>query len=147
MSKLMETLGDINRRYQELDELFADPAIATDPTRLQEIGRERAELEEIVSTYNEYAASELAMADAELLAGDSDPEMASMAAEEMRALKEQQSMLMGRIKTLLVPKDPSDAKNVIVEVRAGTGGDEAALFAADLFRMYARYAERQRWKV
>jgi peptide chain release factor 1 len=147
MSKLMETLGDINRRYQELDELFADPAIATDPTRLQEIGRERAELEEVVSTFNEFEATESAIADAELLASDSDPEMASMAAEEMRALKEQQSVLMNRIKTLLVPKDPNDAKNVIVEIRAGTGGDEAALFAADLFRMYARYAERQRWKV
>jgi peptide chain release factor 1 len=147
MSKLMETLGDINRRYQELDELFADPAIATDPTRLQEIGRERAELEEVVSTFNEFEATESAIADAELLASDSDPEMASMAAEEMRALKEQQGVLMNRIKTLLVPKDPNDAKNVIVEIRAGTGGDEAALFAADLFRMYARYAERQRWKV
>ena len=147
MSKLMETLGDINRRYQELDELFADPAISTDPMRLQEIGRERAELEEVVSTYNEFEVTESAIADAELLAGDSDPEMASMAAEEMRALKEQQSVLMNRIKTLLVPKDPNDAKNVIVEVRAGTGGDEAALFAADLFRMYARYAERHRWKV
>ncbi len=147
MSKLMDTLGEINRRYQELDELFADPAIATDPARLQEIGRERAELEEIVSTYNEFEATESAIADAELLASDSDPEMASMAAEEMRTLKEQQGVLMNRIKALLVPKDPNDAKNVIVEVRAGTGGDEAALFAADLFRMYARYAERQRWKV
>jgi peptide chain release factor 1 len=147
MSKLMETLGDIDRRYKELDELFADPAIATDPTRLQEIGRERAELEEVVTTYNEFEATESAIADAELLANDADPEMASMAAEEMRMLKEQQERLMSRIKALLVPKDPNDAKNVIVEIRAGTGGDEAALFAADLFRMYARYAERQRWKV
>jgi peptide chain release factor 1 len=147
MSKLMETLGDIDRRYKELDELFADPAIATDPTRLQEIGRERAELEEIVSTYNEFEATESAISDAELLSSDSDPEMASMAAEEIRLLKDQQETLMNRIKALLVPKDPNDAKNVIVEIRAGTGGDEAALFAADLFRMYARYAERQRWKV
>ncbi len=147
MSKLMETLGDINRRYQELDDLFADPAISTDPARLQEIGRERSELEEIVGIYNEYEFTEAAIADAELLVGDADPEMASMAAEEIRSLKDQQAILMGRIKTLLVPKDPKDAKNVIVEVRAGTGGDEAALFAADLFRMYARYAERQRWKV
>lgn len=147
MSKLMETLGDINRRYQELDELFADPAIATDPARLQEIGRERAELEEVVSTYNEYAATEDAIADAQLLAADSDPEMAAMADEEIRLLKDQQGILLARIKSLLVPRDPNDAKNVIVEIRAGTGGDEAALFAADLFRMYARYAERQRWKV
>ncbi len=147
MSKLMETLGEINRRYQELDELYADPAVATDPARLQEIGRERSELEEIVSTYNEFEATESALAEAELLASDTDPEMASMAAEEIRSLKDQQAVLMNRIKTLLVPKDPNDAKNVIVEVRAGTGGDEAALFAADLFRMYARYAERQRWKV
>jgi peptide chain release factor 1 len=147
MSKLMETLGDIDRRYKELDQLFADPAIATDPARLQEIGRERAELEEVVTTYNEFEATESAIADAELLASDSDPEMASMAADEIRMLKEQQESLMSRIKALLVPKDPNDAKNVIVEIRAGTGGDEAALFAADLFRMYARYAERHRWKV
>ncbi len=106
MSKLMETLGDIDRRYRELDELFADPAISTDPTRLQEIGRERAELEEIVTTYNEYAAAELAIADAELLAGDSDPEMASMAADEIRTLKEQQGVLMSRIKTLARAQRP-----------------------------------------
>jgi peptide chain release factor 1 len=147
MSKLMETLGEINRRYQELDELFADPAIATDPARLQEIGRERAELEEVVGTYKEYQDTEAAIEEAELLAQDSDPEMASLAADEVRNLKERQRILMDRIKALLVPKDPNDTKNVIVEIRAGTGGDEAALFAADLFRMYARYAERQRWKV
>ncbi|MCC6673737.1 MAG: peptide chain release factor 1 [Thermomicrobiales bacterium] len=147
MSKLMETLGEIERRYNELDELFADPAIATDPQRLQEIGRERAELEEVVSAYSAYEATESAIAEAALLASDNDPDMAAMAEEEIRALKEQQTELMARIKALLVPKDPNDAKNVIVEIRAGTGGDEAALFAADLFRMYARYAERHRWKV
>ena len=120
------------------------PPIPRDCRRSGESGRNWKRLS--ASTTN-IEATESAIADAELLVSDSDPEMASMAAEEIRSLKDQQSVLMGRIKTLLVPKDPKDAKNVIVEVRAGTGGDEAALFAADLFRMYARYAERQRWKV
>jgi peptide chain release factor 1 len=146
MSKLLDTLADIDRRYSELNSLLADPEIATDPMRLQEIGRERAELEEVVASYHEYRNTEEAIADVELLARDDDAEIASLAEEELRSLKDRRSDVLARIKSLLVPKDPNDAKNVIVEIRAGTGGDEAALFAADLFRMYARYAERHRWK-
>jgi peptide chain release factor 1 len=146
MSSLMNTLAEIDRRYRELDHLMADPANATDPVKLQEFGRERAEMEEIVSAYDEYRASERALEEAELLAKDDDPELAALATEEMRTLRERREELLTRIKALLVPKDPNDQKNVIVEIRAGTGGDEAALFAADLFRMYTRYAERQRWK-
>jgi peptide chain release factor 1 len=114
---------------------------------LQEYGRERAELEEVVAAYDEYRTVERAIEETASLAGDDDPEIAAMAADEVRSLRTQREDLLGRIKLLLVPKDPNDEKNVIVEIRAGTGGDEAALFAADLFRMYTRYAERQRWKV
>ncbi len=146
MSKLVQTLTEIDRRYQELDELLADPANATDPAKLQEIGRERAELQEVVDAFASYRTTEEALEETELLAQEDDPEMVALAEDEARLLRGRRDELLTQIKTLLVPKDPNDQKNVIVEVRAGTGGDEAALFAADLFRMYTRYAERRRWK-
>jgi peptide chain release factor 1 len=147
MSTVLNTLAEIDRRYQELDHLLADPAVATDPVKLQEYGRERADLEEIVGAYDEYRAIERALEETEVLARDEDVDIAALAGEELRELRIGRENVLDRIKTLLVPKDPNDEKNVIVEIRAGTGGDEAALFAADLFRMYTRYAERQRWKV
>lgn len=146
MSKLVQTLTEIDRRYQELDELLADPANATDPAKLQEIGRERAELQEVVDAFASYRTTEEALEETEQLAQEDDPEMAALAEDEARLLRGRRDQLLTQIKTLLVPKDPNDQKNVIVEIRAGTGGDEAALFAADLFRMYTRYAERRRWK-
>ena len=146
-SGLISTLSEIERRYNELDHLMADPEHATDPNRLMELGRERAELDEIVSAFRELKQTDGAIADAEVLASDEDREMAELAAEELKSLRPERDELVRRVRALLVPKDPNDDKNVIVEIRAGTGGDEAALFAADLFRMYTRYAERQRWKV
>jgi peptide chain release factor 1 len=144
MSTFLATLSDIERRYDDLEHQMADPAVATDPQRLQEIGRERSELEDVVSTFRELRGTEAAIDEtAELSA---DPEMAELAAEEMRTLQDRRDGLLHRVRTLLIPRDPNDEKNVIVEIRAGTGGDEAALFAADLFRMYTRYAERSRWK-
>jgi peptide chain release factor 1 len=147
MSSFLNSLAELERRYKEIDHLMADPEISTDPGKLMDLGRERAELEEVVSTYRENLAVERQIEEAQLMAADGDRELAEMAAEEVRALREQLEQLSGRLRALLVPKDPNDEKNVIVEIRAGTGGDEAALFAADLFRMYTRYAERQRWKV
>jgi peptide chain release factor 1 len=144
MSTFLDTLADIERRFDELEQLMADPAVTADHLRLQEIGRERAELEEVVSAYRQLRTTETAIDETEALTAD--PEMAELAAEELRSLQEQRDGLMQRVRTLLIPKDPNDDKDVIVEVRAGTGGDEAALFAADLFRMYTRYAERNRWK-
>src|SRR4051812_10074852 len=144
MSTILATLSDIERRYDELEQQMADPSVATDPQRLQDIGRERSELTDVVSTFRELRGTEAAIGEtAELSA---DPEMAELAAEEMRSLQDRRDALLNRVKTLLIPRDPNDEKNVIVEIRAGTGGDEAALFAADLFRMYTRYAERNRWK-
>ena len=147
MSKLLETLHEIDRRYHELDHLLADPDVISDPAKLQEIGRERAELESVVAAYSTYRETEEAISDAETLIDDEDQELASLAEDELRELKQRRASLLNDIKVMLVPRDPNDEKNVIVEIRAGTGGDEAALFAADLFRMYTRYAERQRWKV
>jgi peptide chain release factor 1 len=146
MSRLIETLTEIDRRYQELDAMLADPANSTDPAKLQEIGRERAEIQDVVDAFAAYRDTETALEETELLAREDDAELVAMAEDELRSLRSQRDALLHRIKTQLVPKDPNDEKNVIVEIRAGTGGDEAALFAADLFRMYTRYAERRRWK-
>jgi len=145
-SSLNNTLAELERRYNEIDHLLADPKIFNDPARLQEYGRERAELEEVVATQRSLRETEEAIAETELLAQDADREMADLAADELKTLRERRDELLAKVRRLLVPKDPNDDKNVIVEVRAGTGGDEAALFAADLFRMYTRYADRHHWK-
>src|SRR5215211_1521564 len=144
MSTFLDTLADIENRYEELEQLMADPAVTADHLRLQEIGRERAELDGVVTAFRQLRDTEAAIEETETLAAD--PEMADLAAEELRTLRDRQQTLLGRVRSLLIPKDPNDDKNVIVEIRAGTGGDEAALFAADLFRMYTRFAERNRWK-
>jgi peptide chain release factor 1 len=140
-------LADVERRYEELEQQMADPEVATDPARLQELGRERAEFEEVVSAYRELKALDEQIAGAEELARGDDADLAELAEEELNELRPKRAAQFDRIRALLVPRDPNDEKNVIVEIRAGTGGDEAALFAADLFRMYTRYAERHRWKV
>jgi len=140
----LDTLADIERRFEELESLMADPEVTSDHLRLQEVGRERADLDGVVTAFRELRVTGIAIEETEVLAAD--PEMAELAAEELKALQSRRDALEARVRTLLVPKDPNDEKDVIVEVRAGTGGDEAALFAADLFRMYTRYAERNRWK-
>ena len=144
MSTFLDTLADIERRYDELEQLMADPGVTGDHLRLQEIGRERAELEGVVTAFRELRDTETAIEETEAMAAD--PEMADLVADELRTLHQRRESLLARVRTLLIPKDPNDDKDVIVEVRAGTGGDEAALFAADLFRMYTRFAERNRWK-
>jgi len=144
---MFDQLNHVVERYEELHRLLADPAIVTDPRLLQEYGRELAGLDELVTTYREYRQAERQFAEAgELLTSD-DAELAAMAAEEHAALQGRLAELEESLKRLLVPQDPNDERNVIVEVRAGTGGDEAAIFAADLFRMYTRYTEAQGWKV
>ena len=147
MSAFLSTLAELKRRYDELDHQMADPAVLTDPSKLADLGRERADLEEVVSVYSDLQGSEQELKDAEELASDSDPELSGLAEDEIRRLKALREQYLTQLRTLLVPKDPNDDKNVIVEIRAGTGGEEAALFAADLYRMYTRYAERHRWKV
>jgi peptide chain release factor 1 len=147
MSTFLSTLAELKRRYDELDHQMADPAVLGEPSRLADLGRERAELEEVVSVYNALDTAEKQLAEAEELASDPDPDLSAMAEDEAKRLRDLRDQYMARLRSLLVPSDPNDEKNVIVEIRAGTGGDEAALFAADLYRMYSRYAEKNRWKV
>src|SRR5512143_2593629 len=146
--ELLEKLAGVEARYEELNHLMADPAVIADYNRLREVGQERNNLQPIVDAYIEYrgALQHLDQAQA-MVASESDPDMAAMAQEEVTDLQTKIAAMEANIKSLLVPKDPRDDKNVIFEIRAGTGGDEAGLFAAELYRMYTRYAENNRWKV
>ncbi|HLT20093.1 MAG TPA: peptide chain release factor 1 [Thermomicrobiales bacterium] len=147
MSTMFETLDEISRRYDQLTERLADPDVATNPALLMEIGSERAEIEEVVTAYRDLKSLEQQIEDAQqLIATESDPDMVALAREELDSLHDQREPLVDRIRRLLVPKDPLDEKNVIVEIRGGAGGEEANLFAAELMRMYLRYAEKQGWK-
>ena len=143
---LFQILDDIERRFFELEQLMSDPAVATDPDKLMEYGRERADIEELVAAYRELRDTDQYIQDAEQMQREGDQELAELAQEELTTLRDRRDELIGRIRLLLVPTDPNDEKDVIVEVRAGAGGDEATLFAAELYRMYTRYAERQGWK-
>jgi len=139
---MLDKLAGIEARYEELNRLMAEGA--ADYSRITEYARERSGLEEIVAAYREYQTVLKDLAGARQLLEDAS--LAELAADEVRGLEKRQADLEARLKRLLVPKDPRDDKNVIVEIRAGAGGDEAGLFAADLFRMYTRYAEERGWK-
>ncbi|GAB4573547.1 MAG: peptide chain release factor 1 [Anaerolineae bacterium] len=144
---LQEKLAGILARYDELEAMMADPEIALDYERVAELAQEKSSLEEIASAAREYnrVLEELEGA-REMAQETDDPEMAELAQAEISDLEAQCEALEEKIRVLLLPKDPRDDKNVIMEIRAGTGGDEAALFAADLARMYMRYAEARGWK-
>ncbi len=144
---MFERLDRILERYEELMRLMATPEVAQDHVQYREYSQERAELEEVVTAYRAYldAAAELE-ATREMQDEELDPEMRDLVASEISSLEERLSKLEHRLRLLLLPKDPRDARSVIVEIRAGTGGDEAALFAADLFAMYAQYANAHRWQ-
>lgn len=144
---VIDKAAAIERRYDELNQLMADPATATDPARLAELAREQAEIEPIAMVYRAHQAAVAELADARALAADeADHEMAELAAAEVERLEAVQAESETQLQLLMLPKDPLDEKNVIVEIRAGTGGDEAGLFAGDLFRMYARWAEEHGFK-
>lgn len=144
---MIDKVAAIDRRYEELNHLMAEPATATDPVRLAELAREQSEIAEIVSVYRAFQAAEAELAGARhLAADDADPDMAELARGEVTRLEAEQAEREAQLQVFLLPKDPLDDKNVIVEVRAGTGGDEAALFAGDLFRMYARWADNHGFK-
>lgn len=143
-----ERIAEALRRHEELVGQQADPAVATDPKRLRDIGKELATIEPLVTVYREVEAVREELAGVrEVLAAADDAEMRELAAAEVETLEERLEALEQRLKLLLLPQDPDDARDVILEVRAGTGGDEAALFAAELLRMYARYAEERGWKL
>ena len=138
-------LESIVRRYAELDQLLCDPKVFGDPQKLNSFNRERSSLSNIVEAFNEWRAVEKHVAeDREAL---NDPELGPLVKQELPELEQKLSNLEQRIFVLLLPKDPNDEKNTLLEIRAGTGGEEAALFAADLMRMYTRYAETRGWKI
>ncbi len=137
----------ICERFEHLEQSLADPESSTDRGKMVKLGKERAELEPLVIAYREWLDCERRCADARELARDPDPEMAQMAAEEIAGCEQRMSAIEEEMKILLLPKDPLNEKNTILEIRAGTGGEEASLFAGELFRMYTRYAERNRWKI
>ncbi len=148
MTWMLDRLEEVTRRFAELREEQAQPQVLADPRRLAEVSRRLAEIEPVVTAYRTYRR----LLDEErgarqVLAEESDPELRALAEEELATLKNALAAQEEQLKLLLLPTDPNDARNVILEVRAGTGGEEAALFAADLLRMYTRYAELKRWRM
>ncbi len=150
MSELIgiDSLERMAQRYDELMNLMAQPDVLADPQQLQVLAREQSALEELVSRYRKYQDLQRQLDDARrLLKEGAEPDLAELAREEITSLEAQLDALAKEVREKLVPHDPNDERDVIVEIRAGAGGDEAALFAGDLFRMYTRYAERQRWAI
>ncbi len=148
MSTMMTKLAELERRFDDLTQQLADPEVATDPQKLMQIGSERSELESVVTAYRELTQLEDEIKQTEeLIEIEDDPEMVALARQELDDLHDRREPLVDGIRRELVPKDPDDDKNVIVEIRAGAGGEEASLFAGELMRLYMRYAERHRWKV
>ncbi len=143
---MFERLAEIEARFEELTRLLADPDVLADHRRVEEIARERATIEKVVGLYREYRQAQDGMAGARGLLGDTDPEMREMGREEAERLEAEMARLEHELQLALLPTDKADERDVIIEIRGGTGGDEAGLFAADLFGMYQRYAERQNWK-
>lgn len=144
---MFDKLDFIKDKYQELSEKVADPAVIADQKAFQKYMKEMSEMEPVVKAYDEYRKMQSDLADAkELIEMEDDEEVREMAKEEAKELEAAMEKAQDELKILLLPKDPNDEKNVILEIRAGTGGEEAALFGNDLLRMYLRYAERHRWK-
>ena len=145
---MFDRLEQIEARYEELTKTLASPEIMQDPGKYQKTAKAHSEIGPLVEKYREYKDLKRGIAETrEMLTAESDPEMKQMAQEELQTLEQRFAQVEEDLKVLLIPKDPNDEKNVILEIRAGTGGDEASLFASELFRMYNRYAEAQRWKV
>ena len=144
---LRTRLATAEERFEELAALLAEPDVIQDQNRFRDYSREYADLEPLISAWRDFCALEDDLHTARAMTKDSDVEMRAMAEEELATLEHDYAPQVARIKQLLIPKDPADERGVFLEVRAGTGGDEAALFAGDLFRMYSRYAEGRGWRV
>jgi len=144
---MFDKLKGVEDRYQELERLLSDPKVVQDRDAYQKYIREHAEISPVVTAFREFKRVDRELDDSLDLMHDDDPEMKKMAGEEVDRLEREKERLQEELKKLLVPKDPLDDKNVILEIRAGTGGDEAGLFAGDLFKMYQRYADARGWKV
>jgi peptide chain release factor 1 len=144
---MFDKLSTVEAQYQDLTARLGTTEVQSDPAEYRKAAKTLSDLEPLVEKYREYKAVDKDIAGAEELAKGTDVDMRELAHEELKSLLEQREQILAELRILLIPKDPNDEKNVILEIRAGTGGDEAALFAADLFRMYSRYAERQRWRL
>jgi len=143
----LKKLKDIEVKYTDLESLLSDSDVISRQPLYQKYAREHAELHDLVETYREYEKIHALVEEGQTLLRENDEELKSIVKEEMPQLREQLKSLEDQLKILLLPRDPNDDRNVLLEIRAGTGGDEAGLFVGDLFRMYARYAEMCRWKV
>ena len=142
---MLDKLNEIERRLGEVEQQLSDPAVYGDMARLRDLSRQQKELTPVVETYRAYRDALQRIEDAaELL---SDPELKALAQEELQQAKEDSERLAEELKLLLLPRDPNDDKNVVLEIRSGVGGEEGALFAADLLRMYTMYAERRGWQL
>ena len=145
---MFDKLDDLLRRFEELLNELSEPGVTDNPQRFKKLMKEQSDLSPIVEAYKEYKKCKQDIEDAEMMLGDEkDPDMREMLKEELSNAKKRVEELEYELKILLLPKDPNDDKNVVVEIRAGAGGDEAALFAAELYRMYAHYIEQRRWKI
>ena len=148
MTSIFDKLVPIVSRYDEIEQLMADPEVATDFARIQDLGKERASLDELVDFSSKHQNLLKEQGDLQSVLSDGgDPELVSMAREELESVEDQLSNLAEALQFALLPKDPNDDRDVIVEIRSGTGGREASLFAADLYRLYSRFAQLQNWKV
>jgi peptide chain release factor 1 len=144
---MFDKLTAVERRYDELVQLLGTAQVQSDPSEFRKHAKAASEIEELVQRFREYKGVVRDLTQAEELAVSSDADMRELAAEEIKSLTSRRDSLLAELKVLLIPKDPNDERNVVLEIRAGTGGDEAALFAAELFRMYSKYAERQGWRL
>jgi peptide chain release factor 1 len=145
---MWEKLKKVDKRYRDIEEEIARPEVATDPVQLQKLAKERAGLEDVVNMYREYETTSKSLDETESMLGDElDDDMKEMVKQEIETLQEKIVEIEEDLKIALIPKDENDDKDIIMEIRAGAGGDEAGLFAADLFRMYSRYAQEKRWNV
>jgi peptide chain release factor 1 len=144
---MFDRLDQMEARYEDLGKQLSDPNIVSDQENYRKVSKQHRDMEPIVEKFREYRSVKNAIADAKAMLAESDPEIRAMAQEELAALEPRVEPIEEALKILLLPKDPNDEKNVILELRAGTGGDEAALFVAEVFRMYLRFAEQHRWKV
>ncbi|MDR3321534.1 MAG: peptide chain release factor 1 [Synergistaceae bacterium] len=146
--ELWDKLEELEKTYRDVEARMAEPGVASNPSEMQTLGKKHVELEPIIQAFNEYKRISREMDDSrEIVAHETDGEMRAMAKDELASLEERLPAIEREIHVLLLPKDRDDDKNVVIEVRGGTGGEEAALFAAALYRMYARYAEREGWRV
>ncbi|MDF1759450.1 MAG: peptide chain release factor 1 [Coxiellaceae bacterium] len=147
-TSLIHKLENLSHRYQEVGGLLSDPEVMNDQNRYRELGKEYAQLEPVVQCFKRYVEVKDAIGNANaMIADEQDNDMRELAQEELKELTTEQQDLEQQLQVLLLPKDPNDDRNVYLEVRAGTGGDEASIFAGDLFRMYSRYAEQRKWRV